>query len=152
MLSSVSWFTKSEPEILKKSKATPYTIIERMNSHTPLPGLPSPKKPKKRTNPTAEKIMIICNVLNVTPEWLLSGVEVSGTRSNPIVWYAVDSNTEVGCLVETYNACDSRGQARLLAYALGLKDMMDEKKEADERTKKANVSVGLRRKNSSQLY
>ena len=26
---------------------------------------------KKKTNPTAEKIMIICKVLNVTPEWLL---------------------------------------------------------------------------------
>ena len=25
----------------------------------------------KRTNPTSEKIMIICKVLDVTPEWLL---------------------------------------------------------------------------------
>ncbi|SFU66161.1 helix-turn-helix domain-containing protein [Butyrivibrio sp. M55] len=30
---------------------------------------------KKNTNPTAEKIMIICKVLDVTPEWLLSGIE-----------------------------------------------------------------------------
>ena len=28
----------------------------------------------KGTNPTSEKIMIICNVVNVTPEWLLSGI------------------------------------------------------------------------------
>ena len=35
---------------------------------------------KKRTNPTAEKILIICKVLNVTPEWLLSGIEPQGSR------------------------------------------------------------------------
>ncbi len=27
----------------------------------------------KRTNPTSEKIMIICKVIRVTPEWLLRG-------------------------------------------------------------------------------
>ena len=32
----------------------------------------------KRTNPTSEKIMIICKVLDVTPEWLLSGIENTG--------------------------------------------------------------------------
>jgi len=26
---------------------------------------------KKKTNPASDKIMIICKVLNVTPEWLL---------------------------------------------------------------------------------
>lgn len=36
---------------------------------------------KKKTNPTAEKILVICKVLDVTPEWLLSGVETHGTRS-----------------------------------------------------------------------
>ena len=29
----------------------------------------------KKTNPTSDKIMVICHVLEVTPEWLLSGVE-----------------------------------------------------------------------------
>ena len=36
---------------------------------------------KKRTNPTAEKIMIICRTLDVTPEWLLSGIEAQGTST-----------------------------------------------------------------------
>ena len=36
--------------MLKKSKATPYTIIERMSIHTPDPGLPAPKRPKRRTH------------------------------------------------------------------------------------------------------
>ena len=37
---------------------------------------------KKKTNPASDKIMIICQVLNVTPEWLLSGIEEDGGRSN----------------------------------------------------------------------
>ena len=41
---------------------------------------------KKKTNPTAEKIMIICKVLDVTPEWLLSGIEAQGDRGNPQKW------------------------------------------------------------------
>ena len=103
---------------------------------------------KKRTNPTAEKILIICKVLNVTPEWLLSGIEVNGTRSNPVDWYVIDSKTEAGYLIETYNACDSRGQARLLAYALGLKDMLEERREADERAKRDAEKAKKRAENS----
>ena len=46
---SVSLSTNKEPETLKKSNATPYTIMERINIHTPLPGLPNPNKPKRKT-------------------------------------------------------------------------------------------------------
>lgn len=38
----------------------------------------------KRTNPTSEKIMIICKVLDVTPEWLLSGAGNTGNRGNDL--------------------------------------------------------------------
>lgn len=78
---------------------------------------------KKRTNPTAEKIMVICKVLGVTPEWLLSGIETHGTRSNPQEWYAVDSSTEAGMLLAAFNSFDSRTQARLLGYVQALKEM-----------------------------
>ena len=33
---------------------------------------------KNHTNPSSEKIMVICNVLGVTPEWLLSGTDTDG--------------------------------------------------------------------------
>ena len=36
---------------------------------------------KKKTNPTSEKIMIICKVLEVSPEWLLSGAAAKSSRS-----------------------------------------------------------------------
>ena len=82
---------------------------------------------KKRTNPISEKIMIICKVLDVTPEWLLSGVEIHGGRSNPEEWYVVDGTTDAGMLLSIYNSLDEKNQARLLAYAEGLKAMVEEK-------------------------
>jgi len=75
---------------------------------------------KKRTNPTAEKILVICKVLNVTPEWLLSGVETRGTRSNPADWLVVDSKTDAGILLSAFNSFDASTQARLLGYAQAL--------------------------------
>lgn len=71
---------------------------------------------KKKTNPTSEKILIICKVLDVTPEWLLSGIEVNGTRSNPQEWFAVDASTDAGILLTAFNSFDSKEQARLLGY------------------------------------
>ncbi len=75
---------------------------------------------KKRTNPMAEKIMIICKVLDVTPEWLLSGVEQEKTRSNPVDWYAIDANTDSGKLIACFNSMDNGLQQRLLGYAEAL--------------------------------
>lgn len=71
---------------------------------------------KKHTNPTAEKIMIICKVLDVTPEWLLSGTESQGNRGNPQSWYVIDSSTEVGRLVQSFNSMDAFRQSRLMGY------------------------------------
>ena len=81
---------------------------------------------KKRTNPTADKIMIICKVLDVTPEWLLSGVEMHGTRSNPMEWLVVDPGTEIGTILTAYNSFDSGTQKRILGYVQALQAVMDE--------------------------
>ena len=80
---------------------------------------------KKKTNPTAEKILVICKVLSVTPEWLLSGVETHGTRSNPASIIAVDVSTDAGVLLETYNSCDAAMQARILGYAQAVGKMQE---------------------------
>lgn len=82
---------------------------------------------KKRTNPTAEKLLIICEVLKVTPEWLLSGIEAQGDRGNPPKKYVVDCETEPGILIECFNSLDKASQAHLLGYAMGLKKMQEEK-------------------------
>ena len=80
---------------------------------------------KKRTNPMAEKIMVICKVLNVSPEWLLTGVEQEKTRSNPAEWYAIDANTESGKLIVAFNSMDNGAQQRLLGYAEALMKMRE---------------------------
>ena len=75
---------------------------------------------KKKTNPTAEKIMIICKVLDVTPQWLLSGIEAQGDRGNPQKLFAIDADTNVGKLVCEFNRMDAGMQERLLGYAEAL--------------------------------
>lgn len=75
---------------------------------------------KKRTNPTAEKILIICKVLGVTPEWLLSGIEAQGKRGNQPTSFVIYTGTDSGRLIELFNSMDSSRQERLLGYAEAL--------------------------------
>ena len=78
----------------------------------------------KRTNPTSEKIMIICQVLDVKPEWLLSGSMNAGKRGNELDWYVIDKNTELGHLITAYNCMDDELRARLLGYMEALNSMI----------------------------
>ena len=76
---------------------------------------------KKKTNPTADKLLAICRTLDVTPEWLLSGIEPQGNRSNPADWYVIDADTDGGRLIEAFNSMDRNRQERLLGYVEALK-------------------------------
>lgn len=78
----------------------------------------------KRTNPTSEKILVICEVLGVTPEWLLSGADNSGTRSNELPWFVIDRNSELGFIIETYHRLDESQRDRLKGYMEALTEMM----------------------------
>ena len=49
---------------------------------------------KKRTNPVSDKILIICEVLDVTPYELLSGAEHAGNRSRDNNTYVISKETE----------------------------------------------------------
>ena len=44
---------------------------------------------KNKTNPSSDKILAICKALDVTPEWLLSGVRtlVTGTVKEMLQYY-----------------------------------------------------------------
>ncbi len=81
---------------------------------------------KKKTNPTAEKIMVICKVLDVSPQWLLSGVEAADERGNQREWYAIDADTDSGMLITVFNSLDKAQQARILGYAEALKKAQEE--------------------------
>ena len=77
----------------------------------------------KRTNPTSEKIMVICKVLDVTPEWLLSGIENTGERGNNTPWYVIDKNTEMGTIIKGYHEMNEQQRGRLLGYVEAMLSM-----------------------------
>ncbi len=78
---------------------------------------------KKGTNPTSEKIMIICKILNVSPEWLLSGADGNGRRGNQVDWFVVGRDSDLGRLIVEYNGMDAKGQARLFGYLEAMKEL-----------------------------
>ncbi len=75
---------------------------------------------KKKTNPASDKIMIICQVLNVTPEWLLSGIEEDGDRGNKNDYYIIDKNSDLGELMISYSDMNTKQRERLMGYAKAL--------------------------------
>jgi transcriptional regulator with XRE-family HTH domain len=78
---------------------------------------------RKKTNPVSEKILIICEVLGVTPYELLSGTEGEGKRSLPSDYLVLDKSTEIGQFVVEIQKMDSRSRERLLGYYYALKEM-----------------------------
>ncbi|QFJ53931.1 helix-turn-helix domain-containing protein [Pseudobutyrivibrio xylanivorans] len=84
---------------------------------------------KKATNPSSDKILIICKTLNVTPEWLLSGVEEDGGRANKPEYYVVGKESEMGKLLTGYSKLDNAQRDRVMGYVRALMDigMLDKK-------------------------
>jgi transcriptional regulator with XRE-family HTH domain len=78
---------------------------------------------RKNTNPVSEKILIICEVLGVTPYELLSGTEGEGKRSLPSDYMVLDKSTEIGQFVVAVQKMDTNKRERLLGYFYALKDM-----------------------------
>lgn len=70
---------------------------------------------RKNNTPSADKIMDICNVLQVSPYDLLDG----GLETKEIV---VDRETDLGVLVDIYRQLGREQQNRVLGYAQGLSD------------------------------
>ena len=78
---------------------------------------------RKNTNPNSDKILIICDVLKVSPYELLSGArEVSG-RSRKPSYMVIETGSEQGILIEEYEKLDSDMQQRLLGYLRALQDL-----------------------------
>ena len=84
---------------------------------------------RKKTNPVAEKILVICEVLQVTPYELLGGTDGEGNRSNPSDIIVVPKGSELGELVVEYTKMDKRAQGRLLGYAAAIQEMRKKVKE-----------------------
>lgn len=73
---------------------------------------------RKKTNPSADKILKICETLNVTPYELLS------ERSNMVVDkvdYLIALNDQEAILLEEFRSLDNRKKDRLMGYLDALK-------------------------------
>ena len=71
----------------------------------------------------SEKILIICNVLDVTPYELLGGTDGVGSRSNPSDMILIDKNSEYGNAIMDFLALDKGNQGRMLGYLKALTEM-----------------------------
>lgn len=73
---------------------------------------------RKGTNPSADKIMIICDVLDVTPYDLLLDAETKNKRVYREVDYVmVDKASDEYQLLEMYRGIDTEEKNRFLKYA-----------------------------------
>lgn len=82
---------------------------------------------KNKTNPSSDKILVICKVLDVTPEWLLSGVDPAASRNKNQKYYVIDVDTDTGKLVAEFNKLEKAQRDRILGYAEAFSSMLAEK-------------------------
>lgn len=76
---------------------------------------------KRKTNPTADKIMDICNVLQITPEQLLTGKGIEDEEEIAAASPESRFSPYDIQLVEDYHGLKEEQQKRLMAYMEALK-------------------------------
>lgn len=110
-------------ELIKERKLTQ----KKFSELTSIPESTISDWKHKKNNPSSDKILIICEVLNVTPEKLLSGGENKRAKNNKKKTYVIDSDTDLGIIVEIYQNLDNKMQDRLLGYVIGLSEQYNKK-------------------------
>ena len=79
---------------------------------------------RKGTNPSADKILIICEVLNISPYELLQGTENKKHKEYLSVDYMViDKTSKEYRILEAYQSMDLDAKRRLEGYLDALTDM-----------------------------
>ena len=76
---------------------------------------------KRKTNPTADKIMDICNVLQITPEQLLTGQGIEDEENITVTSRESCFTPYDIQLVQDYHGLKEEQQKRLMAYMEALK-------------------------------
>ena len=76
---------------------------------------------KRKTNPTVDKIMDICNVLQITPEQLLTGKGIEDEKEIAIALPESRFTPEDIRMVNDYHGLKEKQQKRLIAYIDALK-------------------------------
>lgn len=79
---------------------------------------------RKGTNPSADKIMIICDVLDISPYELLSGTENKKMKEyKQTDCIVIDKQSNEYALVEMYQNLNIDARKRLEGYMKALSDM-----------------------------
>lgn len=79
---------------------------------------------RKGTNPSADKIMIICEVLDISPYELLLGTENKKHKEyKQTEFVVIDKKSKEYGLIEIFQNLDSDAQRRLEGYMRALCDM-----------------------------
>lgn len=94
----------SQKEFAKKTGIRESTISDWKNKHT---------------NPSSDKIMTICDVLEISPYALLSGTDENYNKLDYII---IDKNSEEYYLIDIFRNLPADQQKRLLGYAEALKN------------------------------
>ena len=83
---------------------------------------------KKHTNPSSEKIIPICKALNVSPEWLLCGVDRAGEKRNKAGtdFIIIEKDTELWELVEKYKDLNKETRSKIMGYVDAMVSMEEE--------------------------
>ena len=80
---------------------------------------------KKNTNPGSDKIMCICAALDVSPEYLLSGITEDSKRGRSVDYMVIPSGTKERELIEMFNDMDWIDREHLIEYAKKMKTKSD---------------------------
>lgn len=76
---------------------------------------------RKKTNPSADKIMIICEVLGMSPQELLLGTEHKMNKQhNEPDYIVIDKNSSEYSFIEMYQQLKSDERNRLEGYMIAL--------------------------------
>ena len=78
----------------------------------------------KKLNPSSDKIAIICEVLDVDPLYLLSGVGQKKYGSEELIY--IRKGSEEYELITQYNKLEPAFRQRLLAYSYALLDLQNQ--------------------------
>ncbi len=79
---------------------------------------------RKGTNPSADKIMIICEVLDVSPYELLLGTENKKHKEyRPLDYVVIERDSTEYRLIQACQGLDLDAKRRLEGYVKALKDM-----------------------------
>lgn len=76
---------------------------------------------KKNTNPASDKILIICDILQISPYELLSDVREEGSRAKVVRCRTIADGTEESLILDIYDSLDAKEKARLIGYLEAMK-------------------------------